>query len=101
MNACFGRSLRVRGVLRNPRNARLSGRWRNGKALHQRPEIVAHPYVRLQALRGASLEAKRVLAVDSDNVPDIGAKGQTRIAFLLTICFARTPVTKVSKVMKA
>jgi hypothetical protein len=52
------------------------------RSLHQRPEIVAHPYVRLQALRGASLETKRVLAVDSHTVLDIRTKGQAPIAFL-------------------
>ena len=39
------------------------------RPLDQRPEIAPNPHIGLQALRGAALEAKRVLAVDSHQCP--------------------------------
>ena len=50
------------------------------RALHQRPQLVAHPHIGLQALRRAFLEPQRVLVIDGDDVLHVRTKAQTATA---------------------
>ena len=50
------------------------------RALDQRPQIAAHPDIGFDAVRRAGLETQRMFGVDGDEILDIGAKRQPRLA---------------------